>query len=242
MNITQGFAASNSPDFGNKITTKLPSQPSFEEIYSEVISLLIRAHEVMEKVIPKAKEFFSEQSKEGKPIDAYLFNDLVRYYAKEMLDSSGFAVENDIDTVNKYEFKPLSNNGLSGIFNGRRFHILKADHSNIPMPASEERKKVYNQQLVMQLDSPNNEISGKILYNILILWEVNGEYDFLRLRLACPKAVGKTRESLEVYFNQALPHAAEMIKAKATVVSVSEYSEEIEVTKKEPESIPKQTS
>ena len=52
MNTTESYTTDKGTGFGNKITTKLPSQPSFEEIYSEVISLLIRAHEVMEKVIP----------------------------------------------------------------------------------------------------------------------------------------------------------------------------------------------
>lgn len=238
MSIPQGFQASNAPDSGNKITSELPFEPKFEDIYAETVVLLIRVHEVMEQVIPSAKEFFVKQ---GKPVDTYLFNDLVRYYAKSILQDSGFAVEDDAEEVSEYKFKALANNGLSGKFNRHPFRILKADQGNVPMPTSWEKKGFYNQQLAFLLDTPVIEPSRKMRHNILILWEVDNQYNFLRLRLACPKAVGNTRESLEVYFNIPLPHAAEMIKSKATIITTSEYSEDIKVTKKEPETMPKQT-
>jgi hypothetical protein len=191
----------------------------------------------MEKVIPQAKEFFVNIDK---PVDIYLFNNLVRYYAKEILQDSGFTVEDDVEEVNEYEFKPLCNNGLFGKFNGHFFRILKADHGSVPMPVSRKRREFYTQppQLPLPLDALDKP-GMKAGHNILILWEVDNQYNFLGLRLACPKAVGKTRESLEVYFNKPLPHAAEMIKTKATAITTSEDSEDITVTKKESEAVPK---
>jgi hypothetical protein len=238
MNKTQGCTKSNTMNSGNKITTELPFGPRFKDIYGETVVLLIRTHEVMEKVIPQAKEFFVN---EDKPVDTYLFNDLIRYYAKEMLQDSGFTVEDDVEEANEYEFRPLCNNGLFGKFNGHFFRILKTDHGSVPMPVSGRRKKFYTQppQLPLPLYTPDIEPGMKVLHNILILWEVDSQYNFLRLRLACPKAVDKTRESLEVYFNEPLPHAAEMIKTKDTAIATSEYSEDIEVTKKESEAVSK---
>jgi hypothetical protein len=238
MNTTESYTTDKGTGFGNKITTELPLEPKFEDIYGETLRLLIRTYEVMERVIPQAKEFFM---KEDKPVDIYLFNDLVRHYAKEMLQDSGFTVEDDVEEVAEYRFKALVNNGLSGKFNGHLFRILKADHGSVPMPESGTKKEFYNQhrQLTLPLDAADSEPGMKVRPNILILWEVDSQYNFLRLRLACPKAVGKTLESLEVYFNEPLPHAAEMIKTKDTAIATSECPEEIEVTKKESETVPK---
>jgi len=238
MSITKGYTTSKVINYGNKITTELPFGPKFKDIYGETVGLLIRTYEVMEKVIPQAKEFFI---KEDKPVDIYLFNDLIRHYAKGMLQDSGFTVEDDVEEVTEYEFKALLNNGLSGKFNGHFFRILKADHGSVPMPVSDTKKKFYTQppQLALPLDNLDIEPNMKVRHNILILWEVDTQYNFLRLRLACPKAVCKTRESLEVYFNEPLPHAAEMIKTKVTAITTSEYSEDIKVTEKESEAVPK---
>jgi hypothetical protein len=238
MKITEGYTTNKVTNSGNKITTELPFGPKFKDIYGETVVLLIRTHEVMEKAIPQAKEFFVN---EDKPVDTYLFNDLIRYYAKEMLQDSGFTIEDDVEEVNEYEFKPLCNNGLFGKFNGHYFRILKTDHGSVPMPVSGMRKEFYTQppQLPLPFDAPYTEPGMKVRHNILILWEVDSQYNFLRLRLACPKAVGKTCESLEVYFNKPLPHAAEMIKTKDTAIATSEYSEDIEVTKKESEAVSK---
>lgn len=238
MSLAEGFVTRNRPHSGNKITAELPFAPKFEDVYEETLGLLIRTHEVMERAIPEAKEFFGKQDK---PVDVYLFNDLVRYYAKLMLQDSGFAVEDYVEEFTEYEFKALANNGLSGKFNGHSFRIQKADHGSVPMPVSMEKRSFYNQQLALPLDAPDTEPSMKARHNILILWEVDNQYDFLRLRLVCPKAVGAIRESLEVHFNEPLPHAAEMIKTKVTAITTSEYSEDIRVTKKEPEAMPKQT-
>jgi hypothetical protein len=237
MSITKEFAINKVINSGNKITTELPFGPKFKDIYAETLKLLIRTHEVMEKVIPQAKEFFV---REDKPVNAYLFNDLIRYHAKDLLQGSGFNVEDDMEEVNEYEFKALCNNGLFGKFNGHFFRILKADQGSVPMPTSDKRREFYTQppQLPLPLDALDKR-GMKTGYNILILWEVDNQYNFLRLRLACPKAVGKRRESLEVYFNEPLPHAAEMIKTKAPAIATSEYSEDIEVTRKESEAVPK---
>jgi len=235
MNTTQGYTTSAPVNSGNKITDHLPPRPKFEDIYGETVRLLIRIYEVMEKAVPQAKEFFVSRDK---PVDTYLFNDLIRYYAKEPLRDSGFAVEDDVEDVSEYEFKPLSNNGLFGRFNGHLFRILKADHGGAPMPMSGRRREFYTQppQLLLPFDAPD-EPGMKASHNILILWEVDSQYNFLRLRLACPEAAGKTRESLKVYFNEPLPHAAEMIRTKASAAATSEYAEDIQVTKKEFEAV-----
>lgn len=229
MSIAQRHPTSKGIGSGNKITISSPVQPRFDDIYRETLTLLVRTHEVMERVIPQARELFEER---GKSPDIYLFNDLVRYYARELLDKSGFALEDDGEDVTEYKFRALLNNGLSGTFNGRRFRILKSDHGSVPMPASRAKREFYTQppQLRLQL-----EPSVTVRHNILILWEVDDQYNFLRLRLACPKSVGVTRASLEVYFNEPLPHAAEMIVSRHTAIGTSERSEGIQVTRRESE-------
>jgi hypothetical protein len=227
---TQACTTSTPASSGNKITNHLPFGPKFEDIYGETVRLLVRIYEVMEKAVPQAKEFFVSGDE---PVDTYLFNDLIRYHAKELLRDSGFAVEDDVEDVSEYEFRTLSNNGLFGRFNGHLFRILKADHGRVPMPMSGKRREFYTQppQLPLPLNTPDKP-GANASHNILILWEVDDQYNFLRLRLACPESVGRTRESLKVYFNEPLPHAAEMIKSKASAAAASEHAEDIQVTKK----------
>ncbi len=70
-----------------------------------------------------------------------------------------------------------------------------------------------------------------IRLNLIILWEVTLNFDFYQLRLACPKSGYKTRDSVEAYFNEPVPHAAELVKVKKSNI----VEEDIEITKKEVE-------
>lgn len=219
---------------GNIITAKLPYTPNFEDIFPKVKPLLIKVHQAFEEAVPEAKEFFESQEKN---IDRYLFPNIVRYYVKDLLESAGFAIEMDEDeeSVVDYQFQRLVNNGLSGTFKGFRFRILKADRGQLPVPGpSKPKQQFYNQQLPLHFGMPFDEYIKIVRPNLIVLWEVDAHHDFLRLRLACPKTGGVTRDSVQDYFNEPVPHAAELVKSKAT----EEFEEDIQVTKREKEIIP----
>lgn len=196
----------------DQIITNQSYTPSFVDIFPKVKPLLIMVNQSLEDAIPNAKEFFETQSKS---IDRYLFPHLVRFYVKSHLETAGLSIQMDEEEEEpeaSYQFERLVNNGLSGTYNGFRFRILKADKGELPIPFSGAKKRYYNQQLPLLLDMPPD--SKAVRPNLVILWEVNTKYNFHQLRLACPKSGDKTRDSVEAYFNEPIPHAAELVKAK----------------------------
>lgn len=214
---------------GNIITTNLPYVPTFEDIFPRVRPLLVVTTQAIEEAIPNAKGFFEAQ---GKSIDKYLFPNIVRYHIKCFMETTGLSVvmDEDEESVIEYQFQRLVNNGLSGIFSGFRFRILKADQGDLPIPGpSELKQQYYNQQLPLQFDIPLEEYIKSVHPNLIILWEVDNQHNFFQLRLACPKTGGKTRHSVEAYFNEPIPHAAELVKSK----TIREPEEDIQITKKQ---------
>jgi hypothetical protein len=217
----------------DQIITNQSYTPSFRDIFPKVKPLLIMVNQSLEDAIPTAKVFFETQ---GKSIDRYLFPHLVRFYVKSHLETAGLSIQMDEDEEEPeaiYQFERLMNNGLSGTYNGFRFRILKADKGELPIPSSEIKRKYYNQQLPLPLDMPPD--SEFVRPNLVILWEVNTRYDFRQLRLVCPKSGGKTRDSVEAYFNEPVPHAVELLKARKSKaaeedldLSVREIESEVE--------------
>lgn len=203
--------------------------PTFEDIFPKVKPLLIMLNQALEDNIPKVKDFFETQ---GKDIDRYLFPHLVRFYVKSHLETADLTIKMDEEEEPEadYQFERLVNNGLSGTYNGFRFRILKADNGELPVPFSETKSTYYHQQLPLLLDLPLD--SKFVRPNLVVLWEVNTKYDFHQLRLACPKSGYKTRDSVEAYFNEPVPHAAEVLPARKASVT----EEDIEIVKKETES------
>jgi hypothetical protein len=131
----------------------------------------------------------------------------------------------------EYHFESLTNNGLMVSYNGFRLKIFKSDNGDLPIPYSEAKSRYYSQQLPLLEDLP---VNSKIIHpNLIVLWSVNFKYDFYELRLACPKSGNKTRDSVQAYFNEPVPHSVELIKAKEQV----NIEDDIKVVKKENESM-----
>lgn len=210
----------------DKIMIEQSYTPTYEEIFPKVTPLLITVNQAIEDAIPRAKGFFETQNKN---IDRYLFPHLVRFFLKGQLETNDLSVkmEEEEEPITEYLFESLTNNGLIISYNGFRLKILKADNGKLPVPYSDAKSKYYNQQLPLISDFPNN--SKTICPNLIILWEINSNYDFYQLRLACPKSGNKTRESVQAYFNEPVPHAAELIKPKKQEV----IEEDIKIVKKE---------
>jgi hypothetical protein len=207
-------------------------KPSFEDIFPKVKPRLILVNQALEDAIPTAKDFFETQSKS---IDRYLFPHLVRFYVRIHLETAGLSIqmEEEEEPEASYQFERLMNNGLSGNYNGFRFRILKADKGELPVPSSEVKIKYYGQQLPLLLSMPLD--SEVIRLNLVILWEVNTRYDFRQLRLVCPKSGGKTRDSVETYFNEAVPHAAELLKGRKAEVTEDDIALDIKEIRSEVE-------
>jgi hypothetical protein len=210
----------------DKIMTNQSYTPTYEDIFPKVKAILMTVNQAIEVAIPGSKEFFETKEK---IIDRYLFPHLVRFFLKDQLETIGLSVkmEEEEEPITDYLFKSLTNNGLMISYNGFRLKILKADNGDLPVPYSDAKSKYYNQQLPLIQDFPSD--SKTVCPNLIILWEINSNYDFLQLRLACPKSGYKTRDSVKAYFNEPVPHTAELIKTTKQEV----IEEDLEVVKKE---------
>lgn len=222
---------------------KIPNEPDFETIYKEFEPIVrTKLYPALEDAVQKANLQFLEWGKEAP--DRQLFPHLVRYFAKENINELGLKVEmENNEEVEETEepdckFNFLPNNGLSGSWKGYNFRILMSDHGELPVPASHRKIDFYNQQLPLPLlfETPLESLPEYIPVNVLFLWEVDTNYHFTGLRLACPKTGGKNRASVSAYFNELIPHPATTMKEEPAQI---ESEEEIGITRKEPEGLPK---
>jgi hypothetical protein len=225
---------------------KIPNEPSYDTISKDFEPIL---HQVLypslEDAIQKTNLQFLEWGKEGP--DRQLFPHLVRYFAKDNLDRFGLKVEMEekVEVEETEEphcqFNFLPNNGLSGTWKGYNFRILMSEHGELPIPASHRKIDFYNQQLPLALlfETPLESLTQHVHLNILFLWEVDIDYHFIGLRLACPRTGGKNRASVSAYFNELIPHPATTLKEEPTQV---ESQEEIEITIKKPERSPEHSN
>lgn len=227
---------------GNKITTQLPD-PSFNDIFPKVCPLLILTQQALEYAVPKAKEFFDHDKRE---LDRYLFPTLIRYYARSYLAAAGQPTESDDELVatsltdeapqsasgdtKEYLFYGLPNNGLSGVFRGFPFRMfMAADDGQLPGPGlSKTRRRYFNQQLSLPLGVKYQD-DGVVRVNLIITYELDNDHNFLRQHLACPRSADKWKLSVETFFDEIVPDAAEMIQP---VSSEHLEEEELIVTKK----------
>jgi hypothetical protein len=181
---------------------KITHDPDQDVVLKELSPVLPFIYRGVEEAIERTRDFFPE----GKPIDAALAPNLVRYHVKEYIDHKSSA-DSRLSVSSTFEREPLPNNGLFLHFGPYRIRILKADEGELPLPGpSRARRRFYQQTLplwaqVSGEDRPN-------LVNLVILWDVNSEYVLNDLSIACPKDVGESRGSVQCHWRAEIPHPA----------------------------------
>lgn len=230
MIIPNEYQKQSQSDYGNNITIEIPFLPPYEEVYADFKPILPTFYHALETAIQNAKAQFKLWGKEK--VDRFLFSHLVRYFAKDILNTDKLPIfdefpEEDIE----YKFNLLVNNGLSGVYNGYSFRILKSAKGEIPLPPSKERLKYYNHQLFMT-SLFEDKVSSiiKVRPNILILWDINSNYELTQLRLACTKASDLNQTKVQVHFNEPISHPAETMSEKP-----KDIKEDLPISKKEAE-------
>ncbi len=190
----------------NNITLIIPTVEEAKVELSELLNILYDAFDT--EAFPKAKTFFEKNNKE---IDAFLINDLIRFYVKQYLLDCGIFAEDDVDS--------LANNGIALKHKGYRIRVLKADHSYLPFPGESKTKKgFFNQQLSFyQMSNANEDEWGNRFArpNLLILWEPNNpSYNYVTLYISCPQKCGEYPSSMDTYFFDTVEHPATTIQTK----------------------------
>jgi hypothetical protein len=112
----------------------------------------------------------------------------------------------DDEEAEEVEYEPeyLSNLGLAVGTDGLRIRILKSDHGTLPTPGpSKKRQQFYSQQGSL-FPPPATGEEPVSAVNLVLHWSPTDEYELDRVYLACPKAGGITRASVEAHWDEVI--------------------------------------
>jgi hypothetical protein len=174
----------NTPNQSN-----FPEPPSFDTVSVRLQAILF------DKIVEALQEgtlHVSEYAKwQAEGIDFALAPNLVRHKAKRSLISSGQDTKDEEEAdASAYDVKEVSNNGLYTIAPGYNVRILKsAEDGSVPSPGmSVTRKNFYKQDQAL-LDFPerrNGNERVQPVWNLIVHWTVDAEYNLLKLSVALP--------------------------------------------------------
>lgn len=168
----------------------------------------------------KAREYFDEK---GLEVDSFLFPNLVRFEAKLHLLAAGQDV---------FETEILSNNGLVMRHLEYQLRLLKSDHGELPTPGHSRRKQAYySQQLEFFAPLADEPVE---MVNLVVLWDVDSNWNLSGLDLVYPKSGGHTKASVSSFWDIPLEHPViSLDSASVTTVDVSddEFGFERKVTR-----------
>lgn len=179
----------------------MTSVPDPAEILNRHIALL---RVLVAALLSGAKHARSYADWQDEEMDRTLAPALVRKGAKRFLIARGESVDDEeLDDV-EYEAEYLSNLGLAIGADGVWVRILKSDRGSLPTPGpSKKRQQFYAQQGSL---FPIAETDAEPLpaLNLVLHWTASEEYNLERVYLACPKAGGVTRASVEAYWDEVI--------------------------------------
>ena len=211
--------------------TSLPNgHPTAQVVVQTHRSVLRRITEALRKGTGHARWYFDHMDED---IDRALAPALVRKGAKRYLLATGTTVTNEEDdqpqpvTAGSVVTMPadgqaefLSNLGLAVSAVGIRFRVLRSDDGMVPVPGpSKARQAFYAQTLYFPgWDELLAEAIGTVapipsaVTNCVLHWDTDAEYNLTRVYLALPLAGKKTRESVELLWNEIIwrRHAPEI--------------------------------
>ena len=103
----------------------------------------------------------------------------------------------------------LANNGLCLVYKNKFLvRIRKSNNGILPVPGPSKVMQAFYQQLSFGFMNGVDQDNTAGLLNLMFLWDVTADYGLKDLLLACPKAGGATRASVEAYWYMSVPHPA----------------------------------
>lgn len=142
----------------------------------------------------RSREYFDGR---GLDVDSFLFPNIVRFEAKLHLIAAGEDV---------FETEILSNNGLVMRHLEYQLRLLKSDNGELPTPGRSKRKQAYYSQQ-LEFFAP---LVGEPLetVNLVVLWDVDSNWNLSCLELVYPKSGGHTKASVSAFWDIPLEHPA----------------------------------
>lgn len=211
-------------------TVTSPRTPDPTEVMEALGGPLALIYEGMEASTLHAREYFDAEDRE---IDWTLAPCLVRSHLKHFLTQKGQRVE-------ELEAERLANNGLLYRFNEYRIRILKTHDGTIPVPGRSKKRQDYFSQVPTQysltgwsLAYRGEEREPETNLNLVVLWDVNHEYDLGDLYLALPKSGKEPYGRVETHWTHVVPHPATGEAANTSAPDEHDEPEDLPLTVKE---------
>lgn len=196
------------------------TRPTFAQATCETPVLLVQIHKALEAGILSARTFFDDKSDGDRPFEASLFAMLVRYRAKQVLDSAGTHAELDL------ELDALQNIGLKIRSGAYVVRIRLSPDLTVPLPrGSRALQEYYHNPCVIRLfnlddiDQAVEEIDEPI--KLVFVWRAAPPTFELQASLALPRQSTVDGDSVVVWWNERLPHPS-------TLMSIVETEGEVE--------------
>jgi len=181
-------------------------QPLTDTLYVVFESAVVEAQNYLEA---KTAQIRGGESADQR-MDPYVFSQLVRFYASEVLDSRQYAGVG-------YFLERLPNCGILLNFAGRQIRVWKADEGQLPAPGNSRAKQDFYQQALFPDDVPRK---------LAVLWESYRSGQVV-LILACPKGDGEPWESGQSHWEITIPHPAERAKTASAIASDADDFEDL---------------
>lgn len=182
---------------------ELPNIPSKEQALQELQTLTDSLYDFFPRIA--AEEVVPYFSRRGRPVNARLATDILRYEAHWHLTRLGIEVNFEDDSAND-SIEPgvslnwLANNGIEGTFANWAFKLLRSRNGEVPRPgASVRRREFFSQQ--PWLMPPDSEDGVQLRPNVVLLWDFDAEYTEVSLRLAVPREVSYRNGYVRCYYN-----------------------------------------
>ncbi|MCL5883908.1 MAG: hypothetical protein M1377_00890 [Deltaproteobacteria bacterium] len=173
----------------------MPSVPSPQVVLGDLSQLIPTLYDAIEAATAYARDFFEKREES---VDTFFTPGLVRYITKQCLKAAGQTAEEE----DVFDVGVMANNGLLLTYGTYRIRILKADGGDLPVAGPSKARQAFYHQLSLGL--PGEEQWEKV--NLVVLWDVDREYLFKELLLACPKGGGTSKSSIEKHWICPIPH------------------------------------
>jgi hypothetical protein len=168
-----------------------------EVVLATIRPLVDSLYGIFEHAVADAQNYLEAKTAElrgtngDQTIDPFVFSQLVRFYAAEILGSSRAAELG-------YRFERLPNCGIFLEYEGYQIRIWKADEGKLPAPGYSQAKQDFYQQPLF---------ADVLPAKLALLWESyrNGQ---VVLILACPHGDGNPWETGQSHWHVTVPHPA----------------------------------
>lgn len=183
--------------------------PTADDALADLTQFLPVVWEALDSAATGAASFFAE----GVPIDACLFPNLVRYYAKRFFASRHVDAK-DEDTPSDFQSIGLANNGLCVVCGRYAIRIRKSDDGLVPVPGPSMTLQQFYRQIPLPFNMANKP-PQVVDTSLLLLWHVDELHRLDGLELSCPRDGGDSRSSVEIYWSVPLTSPLEKPKEVA---------------------------